>query len=91
MINAERIKELRKKLFERCFYLISHPNPYAVGPDHGVSEADDLIAALDDYERLREDYEYKNEQLGAAILRAEKAEVDLIVALAVNAKKAGIL
>ena len=44
----------------------------------------EILSILSDYssmraesERLREDFEYKNEQLGSALIRVEKAEAEL--------------
>ena len=44
-------------------------------------------------ERLREDFEYKNEQLGSALIRVEKAEAELAAAdkeLAVRTESQGV-
>ena len=44
-------------------------------PEHRWSAA--LALLREELERLEQDFEYKNEQLGAALLRAEKAEAEL--------------
>ena len=68
-LSAERVKELR----EWVLYNKGWSN-----------KRNDLLAILSDYssmraesERLREDFEYKNEQLGSALIRVEKAEAEL--------------
>ena len=49
-----------------------------LGFDVLVGQAKESIALLrEELERLEQDFEYKNEQLGAALLRAEKAEAEL--------------
>jgi hypothetical protein len=53
------------------------------GQGYSPSAIADLYVLCDDYssmraknERLREDFEYKNEQLGSALIRSEKAEAE---------------
>ena len=60
----------------------------------------EILSILSDYssmraesERLREDFEYKNEQLGSALIRVEKAEAELAAAdkeLAVRTESQGV-
>ena len=84
-LSAERVKELR----EWVLYNKGWSN-----------KRNDLLAILSDYssmraesERLREDFEYKNEQLGSALIRVEKAEAELAAAdkeLAVRTESQGV-
>ena len=45
--------------------------------EKGVEFRSALADIREELERLNEDYAYKNEQLGAALLRAEKAEAEV--------------
>ena len=84
-LSDDRIKELR----EWVLYNKGWSN-----------KRNDLLAILSDYssmraesERLREDFEYKNEQLGSALIRVEKAEAELAAAdkeLAVRTESQGV-
>ena len=70
-ISDDRIKELREWL-----------TSLTSGSDDDIRA--DLLSILDDHsslraenELLREDFEYKNEQLGSALIRAEKSEAEV--------------
>jgi len=86
-ISDDRIKELREWL-----------TSLTSGSDDDIRA--DLLSILDDHsslraenELLREDFEYKNEQLGSALIRVEKAEAELAAAdkeLAVRTESQGV-